>query len=485
MPNNSANSVLDNKYQLIRLIGSGGMGDVYEAENIVIGRRVAIKTLKKNKQKSESAVTRFVREAQRAGTIGHDNICEVIDFFVEDDEPYIVMPLLNGSSLREILDREGRLPLARALDIVGQVLSALIAAHGEHIVHRDLKPDNIFITRVGDREDFVKVLDFGISKILDASIEAELTETGVVRGTPYYMAPEQAEGQKEFDHRIDIYAVGVILYEILTGCRPIQGESYNEVLLGILYKPVTPPGLLNPQIPNSLQRVIFRAMSRNIRERYRSAAAMQSALYQAVEIESARFRTSTGGKDFPSAGRATAIQSQTAISLTTPEIWVNTGSTAGDDRGSRSLPRRLGIAIGVTALIIASFWLVTSAESFGTSSVGTLVDGSPSAKQPEKNVKKKRTKTDLPTNKTPRIDLSSQGKKIISSTNKEMSPQKKPKTAHAAAGKIEGKPEKERVSKPPNRGKKRSKTLTKPNRSKQREELKGPEQTRFILDYRR
>jgi len=278
--------VLDGKYRIDRVIGEGGMGIVYEAVHVEIGRKVAIKRLHKNYTTDPQIVGRFHREARLAGSIGHDNICEVTDIgSTPDGAPYLVMPLLTGQSLGAVLDGQKPLSLMRVVDIVCQALSALDAAHRAKIVHRDLKPDNIFVTKVGDRDDFVKLLDFGISKIMDQESVGKLTRTGTVLGTPYYMSPEQAMGSKAIDHRVDIYAMGVILYECLTGRRPFEGDTYNEVMFKIISSPFSHPRVFNPEIPSNVEEVILKAMSRDPQDRYASSTDMRQVLQAAIAVD--------------------------------------------------------------------------------------------------------------------------------------------------------------------------------------------------------
>lgn len=275
--------VLEGKYEVIRLLGEGGMGAVYEAHHKVIGRKVAVKFLHPEFAANPQAIQRFQQEAQIAGSLGHANICEVTDIGRTDDgSPYMLMPLLEGMSLGEKMNEDvGLLPTSLVFDIIYQTLTALQRAHDGGIVHRDLKPDNIFLTRMGDREDFIKILDFGISKIVSGSgpgAEAGLTTTGMVLGTPYYMAPEQARGAKGLDHRVDIYAMGVILYELLTGTTPFQAESYNEIIVKIVMEPFPTPRSLNSEIPVNVEEVILKAMARDPDERFSSARGFKRAL---------------------------------------------------------------------------------------------------------------------------------------------------------------------------------------------------------------
>ncbi|MBI5488578.1 MAG: protein kinase [Deltaproteobacteria bacterium] len=282
-------TVLDSKYRIVRLVGEGGMGAVYEAEHVKVRRRVAVKFLSPELAHDVSAVERFQREAEAAGRIGHDNICEVFDFGVGPaGSPYFVMPLLKGCALSEAIRAAGRFPPARACDVAAQTLAALSEAHAAGIVHRDLKPDNIFLTRIGDRDDFVKILDFGISKVLrhptlgGGDGKPELTKTGSVLGTPAYMAPEQARGVKDIDARVDVYAMGVILYEMLTGRRPFDGESFNEVLWKLWNDPVTPPRAYCADLSPELEHLVLRAMSRDREQRHASASALRQAVLDAA-----------------------------------------------------------------------------------------------------------------------------------------------------------------------------------------------------------
>jgi serine/threonine protein kinase len=277
------NSIIGNKYRIIKPIGKGGMSEVYEACHIEIDRPVAIKTLLPEKAHQETAISRFYREARLAGSVGHDHICPVTDIGLHNDVPYLVMPLLQGDTLAWHLE-SGRLTVSRLLDILSQVLSALSAAHQQKIIHRDLKPHNIFITEVGKQSDFVKLLDFGISKKLNADTTGQITCRGAIPGTIHYMSPEQAMGAREIDHRIDIYAVGVILYRGIIGRLPFDGSTGNEILYRISSAAFVPPRRINPNIPKALERVILKAMARDPLKRYQDADQMRLAL-ETVHLE--------------------------------------------------------------------------------------------------------------------------------------------------------------------------------------------------------
>ena len=290
--------ILDDKYRLEALVGAGGMGRVYQAVHESLNRRVAIKLLHPVFIGDAQALSRFHREARVAASIGHHNICEVYDIGESNGFPFLVMPLLEGVSLSRLMKNE-TLSLSRLSDIAVQILAALEEAHRANIVHRDLKPGNIYITEIGDRKDFVKVLDFGISKIIGKNQRNEDTQTAAIVGSPHYMAPEQARGVKQIDHRVDIYAMGVVLYEALTGRRPFVGDSFNEIMFNIVSGAALPPRSINPSIPSKLAAVIQRAMARDPHQRFSSAKEMSDALTQAVS-HGLRHR-STASSPIPSA----------------------------------------------------------------------------------------------------------------------------------------------------------------------------------------
>ncbi len=271
--------LLDNKYKVIRLIGRGGMGTVYEAEHIILNRRVAIKVLLPMYSSNTAAVKRFIREGQAASAIEHPNIVDVLDFCRESDGTvYIVMELLKGVSLKVLLDQRGALPVAQVVSISFQVLSALQAAHVKGIIHRDLKPENIFLSATPGGEQ-VKIVDFGIAKFKEiAGGPIELTRTGSVPGTPNYLSPELASGGKNADERIDIWAMGVVLYEMLTGRVPFVGDNYNEVISMILMSPVVPVRELSTDVPEGLAQIVEKALAKRKEERFASADEMYEAL---------------------------------------------------------------------------------------------------------------------------------------------------------------------------------------------------------------
>jgi len=273
--------VLDGKYELIRLIGAGGMGGVYEARHLLIGRRMAVKLLHAEYARDQNVVQRFKREATNTSAVGHDNIVEITDMGVSDTgELYLVMEYLDGRDLASVLAEVGRTSQGWACHIVSQVLSALEATHAAGIVHRDLKPANVFVTARPETESFVKLVDFGISKVRtdEQGITRGLTRTGEILGTPQYMSPEQARGQTDITGATDIYSTGVMLYEILTGQQPYQGKTYAEILFKILAEEPPDPAAFRPDLAPGLLAAIRQSMANDPAQRFASAAAFLAAI---------------------------------------------------------------------------------------------------------------------------------------------------------------------------------------------------------------
>ena len=272
--------VLGDTYRLVRLLGQGGWGAVYEAEHLEIGKRAAVKVLRSDLAQDSHALQRFVGEARAAAAIRHRSIIDVYDVQTsEEGSAYLIMEFLEGESLGERLEQSPVLEVPETVYICCQILSALDATHNKGIVHRDLKPDNIFLVETGLPLPDVKILDFGVSKILYNEREGDpLTCTGALVGTPHFMAPEQAAGQTDLDHRLDLYAVGVILYRCLTGELPFRAPNMMALVQKVLHQPVVPPRELRPDLPDDLERVVLRAMAREREQRYREAAQMLAGL---------------------------------------------------------------------------------------------------------------------------------------------------------------------------------------------------------------
>jgi serine/threonine-protein kinase len=278
-------SALAGRYLIVRRIGEGGMGAVYEAKHTVIGKRVAVKVLLEKFHSNSDLVARLLQEARLASSIGHENIVDVTDFGTTDDgRSFVVMEFLEGEPLAQLIMREAPLPVERSLRIARQVASALGAAHAKGIYHRDVKPENVYLVRRGDA-DFVKVVDFGISKAVkqggeDPAESYRLTHTGLLLGTPLYMSPEQARGQDDLDHRVDIWALGVMLYECLTGEVPFHANNYLGIISQVLTRDAPPPSHLRPElgIPEAVETVTMRAMQKDRQLRYQTMAALEHDL---------------------------------------------------------------------------------------------------------------------------------------------------------------------------------------------------------------
>ena len=267
------------KYRVDRLIGRGGMGAVFQATNVAIGKRVALKFLDHEAAKNREACQRFQREAEAAGMAESAHIVQIFDSGVtEAGLPFLVMELLTGEDLRACLRREGRLSVPSALRIVNQVLRALVRAHEAGIVHRDLKPDNVFLCARDDDPSFVKLVDFGISKVARARTADTLTRRGTVLGTAFYMSPEQAQSFADIDGRTDLFSLGAILFEMLTGRPPHGGRTYEAVLIAICTQEAPDVRSLVPEVPGNVAAIVSRALAREREQRFQSASEFLAAI---------------------------------------------------------------------------------------------------------------------------------------------------------------------------------------------------------------
>src|SRR5688572_6522527 len=272
--------VLDGRYKIIRKLGEGGMGEVYAAEHVHIEKRFAIKLLRPEIVSNAEAVQRFRQEARSSSSIGHRNIIAIEDFGqLPDGRIYMCMELLNGAALNDLIQQPQ--PVERLLNILIQTGHGLAAAHAKNIVHRDMKPENVFVTIDANNQDIPKLLDFGIAKVAGNDGQNNLTRTGTIFGTPFYMAPEQALGNP-VDARTDIYAIGVIMYEVFAGSLPFQGESF----MGILTQHITTEpepvaqraAKANRHLPPGLADVITRCMQKNPAQRFGTMDELVNAL---------------------------------------------------------------------------------------------------------------------------------------------------------------------------------------------------------------
>ncbi len=268
---------VEGRYRIIRQLDQGGMGSVFLAEHVLIKRRVAIKVLKPELAEDADVIERFMNEARAAGTLGHPNIVESTDMgFTREGVPYIVFEYLEGSLLTDEIYRVGGMPVRRAVRIARQIASALQAAHHAGVVHRDLKSDNVFLTDKEEASDHVKVLDFGISRFLEADEDRSGMRSQIM-GTPQFMAPEQITDPEKVDKRADIYALGVILYEMLTARRPFNGGDNDALVDDILH--AAPPPLNLADCPPGLQEMLFtKLLAKDRTERYSTMKDVEGAL---------------------------------------------------------------------------------------------------------------------------------------------------------------------------------------------------------------
>lgn len=342
-----------NRYRLESLLGRGGMGSVWKAEHVQLKSPVAVKLLDPSIATNEQVLARFLREAQAAASLRSPHVVQIFDYGVEDGTAFIAMEMLQGQSLNERITAQGKLSPEDTFRFLQQVLRAIGKAHEAGIVHRDLKPDNIFICQ--DEPEFAKVLDFGVAKVKNGELAGSAgsrTQTGMMIGTPYYMSPEQTQA-KDIDPRADLWAIGVIAFECLTGRRPFLGDSFGELVLGINTRPIPVPSQIAP-VPAGFDEWFVKATQRDRERRFQSAREMAEELAKVggalgVAAKASVQRTLQAPSVVPraaSAGAATPAASD--LQLTTGSRSV-TSQSVGERRGSS--PLVVGLA-AVGALIV-------------------------------------------------------------------------------------------------------------------------------------
>jgi serine/threonine-protein kinase len=272
-------AVIADKYRIGRLIGRGGMARVYQAESLETGRHVAVKLLHAELTDDGITLARFEREARAAAQVGHEHVVEIVEVGVEPTgTPFLVMEYVRGCSLFELLHAERELSVARACDIACQVLEALGAVHARGIVHRDLKPENVLLTTQRGRKDYVKLCDFGIVAFSDAYELADLTPAGRTMASPHYASPEQLAGARGRDLRVDLYAVGVMLFEMIAGRKPFEAPSLAELFDKILREAAPPLRVFRRDVPDALEKTVARALGKTPKLRHASAADLLAEL---------------------------------------------------------------------------------------------------------------------------------------------------------------------------------------------------------------
>ena len=347
-------AVLAGRYHLLEKIGEGGMGSVWLAHDDTPSpgapSEVALKVLHKTLVGDPNAIARFRNEARAASGIEHANLCRVLDVGEADGSPFLVMERLHGENLADRLTREHSLPPVAAAEIMLEVLAGLAAAHSQNVLHRDLKPENVFLAREGERV-VAKILDFGVSKFIgDDAERVKMTRTGALVGTPAYMSPEQALGLDGVDVRSDVWAAGVLLYEMLAGQLPYDAANYNAMLVKIATEAPRPLRSLIPAIDTALADVVEKALARQRDQRFGSARELSDALR--AWIGGAPLRLSVPRVAMP-----------TPLTTTTPMSWAEQASgethvltLSGNTQAPRRswlLPTVLGVVLGIAGIAIA------------------------------------------------------------------------------------------------------------------------------------
>ena len=391
LPPVAVDQVIAGKYRIERVIGAGGMGVVVAAQHIQLGRRVALKFLAREGMADTDAVNRFLREGQALARITGPNVARVMDVgTLEQGEPYIVMEYLDGADLGALVKQRGPLPVEEAVGYVLQACEAIAEAHANGIVHRDLKPSNLFLTRAADGHPLIKVLDFGISKSMPSAGAASpttVTSTGTLVGSPLYMSPEQIRDPRRVDGRTDIWSLGVILYELICGATPFEGETMPGALAAIIADAPTPIRVLRGDVPASLDDVVGRCLSKDASARYPSVADLAQALSEFVPPDSRssvdRIARVLGVAVRPPqpqqqvVGSSSELASSSAAHTATMPSWEGlTGSS-----GSKKRQRVVGITIA-GAVAIAAFFVMNRREAPAPIGPSSAAAAPPTAPQP-------------------------------------------------------------------------------------------------------
>jgi serine/threonine protein kinase len=362
------------RYRIRRLLGRGGMGAVYEAVHVDLGKRVALKTLSGALGLREDARARFLREARAAARLDHPHVVDVSDVGIVDDVPFLIMEYLEGEDLHQLLERDGALAVPRSLEIVLPIAWALASAHELHIVHRDIKPQNVFLARTKQGTIAPKLLDFGISKLSDGDGQPALTGSVSLLGTPSYMSPEQVRGAKYVDARSDQYSLGVLLYECVAGALPFDQTELYPLLNAISTGMYRPLAQARPGLPPAFVEAVERALALNPDERHASmlefgrallplASREVEAAWRATFVSNAETRVHGDTLRVPHVGRSSAAPAEAARSAAAPvepgrseegapSIDAIATTLARAKRRSRSRPALLGGGVALAAL----FW---------------------------------------------------------------------------------------------------------------------------------
>ena len=334
----AADQIYGGRYQVIERIGVGGMAEVYRARDELLGREVAVKVLSERLSSDRSFVERFRREAQAAANLSHPNIVSLYDYGSEGATNFIVMEYIDGRSLGEVITQEAPLLPERAAEIAADVAKALERAHNAGLVHRDIKPNNIMMTSSGQ----TKVTDFGIVRALGGETDQQMTQTGMVIGTAAYLSPEQAQGSP-VDARSDVYSLGCVLYEMLTGSPPFTGDTPLAVAYKHVREPVEPPSSINPDVPEDLDAITMKALAKNVDNRYASSTEMREDLERFTSGQRVHATPVLGETMVATAASGTQVLRQTEV------------FSGEDDEPSRS---RAGWYVVIALLILGLFGLL-------------------------------------------------------------------------------------------------------------------------------
>jgi hypothetical protein len=359
-PQLSPGTLLLGKYRIDRVLGEGGMGIVVAATHLQLQEPVAIKFLLPAVASSADVVSRFLREARAAARLKGEHVARVLDVGVlPEGAPYLVMEYLDGSDLAARLARAGRLAVGETVDLVLQACEALAEAHSVGVVHRDIKPANLFVARRPDGTPLVKVLDFGISKMQTGG--TELTRTQSAMGTPSYMSPEQMRSARDVDGRTDVWALGVVLYECMSGRRPFEGETFSALVLEVATTP-TPP--MSIALPAGLDRVVYRCLAKERADRFASVAGLAEALAPYAGNPRAAFTAVERARGMA----ATPVASPCAVTILPTVLPTTLGSGSGQVHAEprRRAPKILGLLVGLAAVLAVGTYRLSGSAAVPT-----------------------------------------------------------------------------------------------------------------------
>ncbi len=344
--------LIQSRYRLVKRLGAGASGAVWAAKNELIDRDVALKVMRPEVAEDEIALQRFFNEAKASGRVRSPSIVEILDLGqAEDGSPFLVFELLEGEGLDTYLMRKGTMDPEQVLEVFGGVARALNLAHTQGIIHRDLKPANIFLHRAPSGERVAKILDFGISKVFDTGHNFTLTRTGTVVGSPAYMSPEQASGREDIDGRADVWSLGVVLFEALTGTLPHEAPNYNALMVRILTQDCDPVMTRRTSLPAGVCAIVDGCLRRDRDQRTASAEILASQMEAALrEIRAIRFRAQ---------GRRASDRAQGQFRRRASDFAPPAGAQLAPG-GAVELPRKrvmliaaaIGVAVGLVAVVI-------------------------------------------------------------------------------------------------------------------------------------